>query len=188
MNALKATGNAAGIPASQVTDLAGAIEAASMFDAAAIQAGENLLLTFTGIKNAAGAGNDIFNQTTQIMADMATAMGQQPQQAAIGLGKALNDPIKGVTALSKVGVSFSDAQKKQIASLQKSGNVMGAQKVILAELNKEFGGSAAAASASALGQWKHFNDALDGVFETVVKAVLPTLNRLLQTIARMRGL
>jgi hypothetical protein len=56
------------------------------------------------------------------------------------LGKALNDPIKGVTALQRVGVSFTKGQKDQIKSLEESGHHMQAQKVILRELNKEFVG------------------------------------------------
>ena len=30
------------------------------------------------------------------------------------LGKALNDPVKGITALGRAGVTFTDEQKKQI--------------------------------------------------------------------------
>ncbi|CAB5229580.1 hypothetical protein UFOVP1571_1, partial [uncultured Caudovirales phage] len=66
--------------------------------------------------------------------------------AAMQLGKALNDPIKGMTALGKAGVSFTAAQKEQIKTLVKSGDALGAQKIILAEVGKEFGGAAEAAS------------------------------------------
>jgi hypothetical protein len=66
--------------------------------------------------------------------------------ANIQLGKALNDPVKGVTALSKVGVSFTAQQKEQIKTLVASGNTLGAQKIILGEVGKEFGGAAAAAA------------------------------------------
>jgi hypothetical protein len=71
--------------------------------------------------------------------------------ASIQLGKALNDPIKGVTALTKVGVTFNDQQREQIASMVKAGNTAGAQKLILAELNSEFGGAAEAARKAAGG-------------------------------------
>lgn len=175
---LKSTGGAAGVTANDVLSLADAIEKKSTLDAEAVQSGQNLLLTFTNVRNAAGKGNDIFNQTTQIMADMSTALGQDTKSSALQLGKALNDPIKGVTALSRVGVSFTEAQKKQIKTLQESGNTMGAQKIILAELNKEFGGSAAAAGRTAGGQFKHLKDTLDGVFESIVAKVLPTLVKL----------
>lgn len=175
---LKSTGGAAGVTATQITKLADSIEKKSMLDAEAIQSGQNLLLTFTNIKNGVGKGNDVFNQTTQIMADMATAMGSDPKSSAIQLGKALNDPIKGVSALSKVGVSFTEGQKNVIKSLVESGDTMGAQKVILKELNKEFGGSAKAAGETTAGQFKHFKDMVDGAFESIVKTAIPVLLKL----------
>jgi hypothetical protein len=77
---------------------------------------------------------------------MSVALGQDTKSSAIQLGKALNDPIKGVTALQRVGVSFTASQKDQIKTLVDSGKTMDAQKLILRELNKEFGGSAKAAA------------------------------------------
>ena len=74
-------------------------------DDEAIQSGENLLLTFTNIRNEAGKGNDVFNQATETMTDMSVALGQDMKSRRRQLGKALNDPIKGITALSRVGVS-----------------------------------------------------------------------------------
>lgn len=140
------TGGAAQLSADQVGNLATAISNKTGIDDEAIQSGENLLLTFTNIKNAAGAGNDIFTQTTQIMTDMSAALGTDASGSAIQLGKALNDPVKGVSALQKVGVSFTQSQKDQIATMVQAGDTLGAQKVILGELSKEFGGAAAAAS------------------------------------------
>jgi hypothetical protein len=143
---IKSTGGAAGVSAKQVGDLAAAIAKKTGIDDEAIQSGQNLLLTFTNIKNQAGAGNDIFNQTTKIMTDMSVALGTDASGSAIQLGKALNDPIKGVSALQRVGVSFTASQKEQIKTLVESGDVLGAQKVILSELGKEFGGAAEAAA------------------------------------------
>jgi hypothetical protein len=57
---------------------------------------------------------------------------------AIQLGKALNDPIAGISALSRVGVTFTEEQKATIESMVKMGDVAGAQKLILAELAREF--------------------------------------------------
>jgi hypothetical protein len=143
---IKSTGGAAQVSAKQVGDLAGAIAKKTGVDDEAIQSGENLLLTFTNVKNVVGSGNDIFNQATQIMTDMSVALGTDASGSAIQLGKALNDPIKGVTALQRVGVSFTASQKEQIKTLVETGDTLGAQKIILQELNKEFGGAAEAAA------------------------------------------
>ncbi|HEX8348829.1 MAG TPA: hypothetical protein VF598_02630, partial [Hymenobacter sp.] len=62
-----------------------------------------------------------------------------------------NDPVKGITALTRVGVTFTEQQKEQITQMVKAGNTAGAQKLIIAELNKEFGGSAEAARKAAGG-------------------------------------
>src|SRR5215468_8067356 len=83
---LKSTGEAAGVSAKHVSDLAGALMEKSGVDDEAIQSGENLLLTFTQIRNEAGKGNDVFDQATQTMLDMSTALGQDMKQSAIQLG------------------------------------------------------------------------------------------------------
>jgi hypothetical protein len=144
--AITSTGGAAKITAQQVGDLATQISNKTGVDDEAIQSGANLLLTFTNVRNEAGKGNDVFNQATSIMTDMAAVLGTDASGSAIQLGKALNDPVAGISALTRVGVSFSEQQKDQIKTLVESGDTLGAQKVILAELSKEFGGAAAAAS------------------------------------------
>jgi hypothetical protein len=108
-----------------------------------------MLLTFTNIRNEAGKGNDVFDQAVTTLTDLSAAMGTEPKQAAIQLGKALQDPVKGLTALMRVGVTFTEQQKRQIEAMVKHGRTAEAQKAILAELDKEFGGSAAAAGKSA---------------------------------------
>ena len=143
---IKTTGGAAHVTASSVDELATSISNKTGIDDDAIKSSAALMLTFTGVQNAAGKGNDIFNQATQAVTDMSVALGQDAKSSTIQLGKALNDPIKGITALSRVGVSFTAQQKAQIKTLVKSGDTLGAQKIILKELGKEFGGAAAAST------------------------------------------
>lgn len=143
---LKSTGSAAGVTAGQVSKLATSLSGVAGVDDEVIKSGENVLLTFTNVRNSVGKGNDIFNQATTAATDLSAALGQDMQSSVIQLGKALNDPIKGVTALQRVGVSFTASQKKQIKTLVDSGHTLEAQKLILGELKKEFGGAAAAAA------------------------------------------
>jgi hypothetical protein len=142
--AILSTGSAAAVTAEQVTTLADRLSKLSGVDDEVIQGGENLLLTFTNIKNGVGAGNDVFDQATKAALDMSVALGEDMSSSSIRLGKALQDPILGVTALRRVGVMLTDQQKASIGVFMANGDVMSAQKVILAELNKEFGGSAEA--------------------------------------------
>ena len=132
--------------AKQVASLAEAISNKTGIDDEQIQSAQNLLLTFTKVRNEVGKGNDVFDQASQLAIDMSVALGSDAKSAALQLGKALNDPIKGVTALTRAGVSFTAEQKKQIKELVASGKVLEAQKLILAEVGVQFGGAAAAAA------------------------------------------
>lgn len=171
---IKSTGGAAGLTAKQFGDLATAISNKTGIDDEQIQSSENVLATFTGLRNEVGKGNDIFSQATQTVTDMSVALGQDTKNSAIQLGKALNDPITGITALSRVGVTFTKQQKDQIKTLVDSGNTLGAQKIILGELTKEFGGSAAAQATAGdklKTVWKN-------VEEQIGTALLPILDKL----------
>lgn len=143
---IKTTGGAAHVTAKQVDELSTAISNKTGIDDDNVKASANLLLTFTNVRNEVGKGNAIFDRATQVSQDMAASLGVDGKAAALQLGKALNDPIKGITALSRSGVSFTEQQKKQITSLVKHGDTLKAQKIILKELGKEFGGAAAASS------------------------------------------
>lgn len=171
---VKSTGGAANISADEMGKLAESISKKTAVDDEAIQSAENLLATFTNVKNEAGAGNDIFNQATATLVDMGAALGTDASGAAIQLGKALNDPIKGISALTRVGVTFTEDQKKMIEGMVESGDIAGAQKVILAELGKEFGGSAAAQATAAdrLGvAWGNVEEVLGGKLIPILETV-----------------
>jgi hypothetical protein len=176
---LKSTGRAAGVTAKQVEDLATSLSKMSGVDDEAIAASENLLLTFRDIRNEAGKGNDIFNQSTRAILDMSVAMGTDLQSATLQVGKALNDPIRGLTALRRVGVSFTKAQEEQIKALVESGDKLGAQKIILRELTKEFGGSAKAAGETLPGQLAKLRNSFDETAGALTEALLPAINAIL---------
>jgi transglycosylase-like protein with SLT domain len=147
---VKSTGGVAHVSAEQVSELADAIMRKSGVDAEATRSGENMLLSFRNIRNETGRGNDIFNQATTTLTDMTAALtGATPtaetlRAKAVILGKALNDPVKGMAALTRVGVQFTEQQKEQIKAMVKSGDTLGAQKMILGQLNAQFAGAAAA--------------------------------------------
>jgi hypothetical protein len=169
---LESTGGAAGINADEINKLANAYASLTMFDDEAIIGGESMLLTFTNI------GKDIFPEATKTILDMSQALGQDLNSSAMQLGKALNDPIQGVTTLRRVGVQFTDDQEAMIKSLVESGNAMDAQKMILAELQKEFGGSAEMAGQTMAGQLAILNTEFENVKEEAGTAFIPVLKDL----------
>ncbi len=158
---LKSTGGAAGLTADDISGLAGELSKLTPFEDEAIQSAENLLLTFTGI------GGDIMPQATETVLNMSQALGQDLKSSSVQLGKALNDPIKGITALSRVGVAFTDEQKEQIKTMQEAGNIAGAQAIILKELGTEFGGAAKAAGQTFGGQMVILQTAVGNVAEAI---------------------
>lgn len=171
-NVIRTTGGAANVTAQQVDDLSGRLQNLTGVSDETIQRGSNMLLTFTNIRNEVGKNNDIFDQATGMALDMSVAMGTDVKDSAIQLGKALNDPIKGVSALSRVGIQFTDQQKEQIATLVESGDMLGAQKVILGELETQFGGTAEAAADP----MKKLQSTIGDVVEVVGVALLPVFN------------
>lgn len=178
---LKSTGSAANVTAKQVADLANATLMKTGIDDEAIQTGENMLLTFRGVRNEAGKGNDVFNQATAALTDMTTAMthghvtSEAMSSAAIRLGKALNDPVSGMAALRRVGVTFTEEQRDQVKAMVAAGDTLGAQKFVLAELNKEFGGSAAALGQTLPGQISILKESFRNMAGELFSSLVPAL-------------
>lgn len=169
---IQTMGNAAGRSADQVVDLATNLSDASgmsLFGDDQIQQSENLLLTFGNIKG------ETFDLATALTVDLAQALGGAPADQAMMLGKALQDPVKGITALGKAGLTFSEEQKEVIKTMVESGDIAGAQAIIIDELNKQVGGQAAAAAA-ADGGWTQFTATLGELQESLGAAFLPLMN------------
>lgn len=143
---LQSTRGAAGLTANELKKMASELQNVTNIGDEATIAAQAMLLSFTNIHK------ETFPRATKATLDMAVAINngatpsaEQLKNTSIQLGKALNDPVKGITALQRVGVAFTDAQKEQIETMVKHGRVAEAQALILAELEKEFGGSAEAA-------------------------------------------
>lgn len=156
---IASTGGAAGMTAGELTDLAMQMQRVTTYGDDAVVAAESLLLTFTRI------GRDTFPQAVTAILDVSTAMGQDLKSSTVQIGKALNDPIKGITALTRIGVTFTEAQKLMIESLAKTGDLAGAQAIILRELQTEFGGSAKAARDTLGGALTALGNAFGDLFE-----------------------
>jgi phage-related protein len=174
---IKSTGNAAGVTVGGLNTLASSIQGYSGQTDDSIVKAEQLLLTFTKIQN--NGPDKIFDLATVASANMAAKMGGDASSNALLLGKALNDPVKGTAALTRAGVQFTDAQKAAIEAMVASGDTAGAQKIILGELETQFGGAAKAAGESLPGQMakaqRAFEDISQQIVETIIPLVLPAL-------------
>jgi hypothetical protein len=179
---LKSTGGEAGVTAKHVTDLATSLSHMTGIDDETVQASENLLLTFTNVRNFVdGKFVGTFDDATRSIADVATAMAGRSggeldlQGATIQVGKALQDPVRGMTALRRVGVNFSDSQQTLIKRLVDTGHTLEAQRIILKELHKEFGGSAEAAGNTLPGALNKLSNAFDEAMGSMVKTAAPAI-------------
>jgi phage-related protein len=171
---IKATGGAAKISQKQVEGLAESLSVKAGVDDEVIQSGANLLLTFKNVRNEAGKGAKIFDRATTAAVDLSAAGFGSVEGASKMLGKALNDPVKGISALGRAGVTFTAGQKKQIKTLMESGKTLEAQKIILGEVESQVGG-VAAANASMGDKVKV---AWGNIKEELGTALLPILDRL----------
>lgn len=172
---IKSTGGAARVTVDDLKAYAGQLEAQSGVDEELILNGQNVLLTFTKVRNEVGAGNDVFNQASQAALDLSTTMGGDLAGANVLVGKALNDPVKGMAALSKAGVQLTAEQKEQVKAMVASGDTMGAQKIILGELTTQFGGAAEAAGKGLTGSLARAKDAFSDIMREVGERVIPVL-------------
>lgn len=173
---LKSTGGVAGVTLDELTKNAAALQDITKFSDEAVMSAQGMLLTFTNI------GKDVFPDATMAALDMAEKFGMDASQAAITLGKALNDPIAGVTALRRIGVMLTDEQQAQIEAFMAVGDIASAQAIIMNELAVEIGGVAEAAGATTQGQFEQFKNKLDDMKETIGVALIPVLIRLAEAI------
>ena len=170
---LTSTGGAADVTGDEIRQLAGDLQRVTDFEDDATIGAAGVLATFTQIRG------DTFKSAIVAAQDLSSVMGQDLQSSVVQVGKALNDPIKGITALSRVGVSFSEQQKQQIKQLMQVGDIAGAQAVILGELQKEFGGAAQAVSDP----FTRMGNVIGDIGESIGGAILPTLQAVAEMVA-----
>ena len=157
---LRSTQGVAGVTAEAALKLSSSLQSITVFGDEAVTGVQSLLLTFTKI------GSNVFPDATKATLNIAQALGQDLKTSAVQVGKALNDPVRGITALQRVGITFSEDQRRLIESLVDTGQAAEAQRVILAELETQFGGSAEAArntlGGAIEGLKNSFGDLLEG--------------------------
>ena len=116
---LKSTENAAGFTSKELQKMAADLQKTSLFgDEQILADATSQLLTFTNI-----AGEQ-FAKTQELALDLSTRMQGDLKGASIMLGKALNDPVANLSALSRAGIQFSEEQKTLVKSLIKQERLL----------------------------------------------------------------
>jgi hypothetical protein len=164
--ALASMGGASGRTAKQLEESASKLQKLTAIDDDAILRDVTAnLLTFGRVSG------PIFDRAQVAILDMATRLKMDLKSATVLVGKALQDPVKGIAALGRSGIQFSASQKAMIKSLVETGRYSDATSIILGELEKQFQGSAkAAADASPYGRMQV---AIGELGEAVGQKLLP---------------
>lgn len=182
---LKATGNAAGVSLDEIKKYASELQRLTGIGDEATISMASVLATFKDVKG------DVFRRAMKLVLDMNTVLAGagedvSPQRTAIQLGKALNDPILGITALRRVGVSFSVVQLELIKNFVKTNQLAKAQGVILDELSAEFGGAAVAMGKTFVGTMKRFVAAVGDIGEAVGDIFIPDIEKMMKVVLRVQ--
>jgi len=157
---LASTGGVVGQSLDELTKKAAELQKVTTFGDEEIIDAQAKLVTFTGIVE------DQFDRTIEAALDLSERMGQELTSSVVQLGKAINDPIKNLSALTRVGIQFTDSQTDMIKALVNSNRLMEAQDIILGELERQFGGSAKAARDTFSDALDSLGNAFDDLFES----------------------
>lgn len=137
--AIKSTGGAAGWSIERLNAMADSMEKTSTFSAGQINQAQTRMLSYAGVVG------EQFPRAMQAVIDMSERMGYEVTASAETIGKALDVPSEGLTALSKQGFRFTDAQKELVKQFERTGQTAKAQEIILQALESSYGGAAQAA-------------------------------------------
>lgn len=174
---LQTTGNLVGFTSEQLQKQAAELQKNTLFgDEEILKNATAQLLTFTNI-----AGKQ-FERTQLAALNLATRLDGDLKSASIQLGKALNDPVANLSALSRSGIQFSKDQKKVINSLVAAGKAAEAQTIILDELEKQYGGSAEAAAKAGLGPFKQLQNSIGDLTEEFGEVIVNGLTPFIEKI------
>jgi len=168
--AVRQTGMAAGFTAEELKKMASGLQAITTFGDERILGDVTAqLLTFTNITG------ENFARTQKAALDLATLLDGDLKGASIQLGKALNDPVANLSALSRSGIQFSESQKTTIKGLVESNRLYDAQTIILDELNRQYGGQAEAMAKLPTGKIEQAKNIFGDLKEVVGNQLLPVV-------------
>ena len=174
---LKSTGHAANRTSQELQKMAADLQKKTIFgDEEILQFATAQLLTFTNI-----AGEQ-FDRTQVMALDLATRLDGDLKSASIMLGKALNDPVANLSALSRAGIQFSDEQKETIKDLAETNRLAEAQTMILEELERQYGGSAEAAALAGMGPIQQLQNELSDLSEQIGERLVPHIKKFVEWI------
>jgi hypothetical protein len=165
----------------RVSEYAEQLERTIAVDADVIKATQTKLATFSELTKTVDQAGGAFDRATLAALDMAAAGFGTAESNAIQLGKALQDPIKGITALAKSGVTFTEQEKDKIETLVKSNQLLAAQDIVLQAIEKQVGGTAEASASS----FAKIQFAFAGIADTFGELALPAIDKFAEVMQKV---
>lgn len=178
--AIKSTGQAAGWSLQQLNAMADTLADKTTFSAGELNQAQARMLSYSGIVG------DTFPRAMQAAADMSARMGTSITASAESIGRALDIPSAGLTALTQQGFRFTEAQKVMVQQLERTGRVAEAQAIILEAVEASYGGAAAAARNSLGGALQAIANTVNDLM-TADSASLPDLRESLEGLNSTLG-
>lgn len=158
----------------RLSEYAQTIAYATGVDDELVRGAEAILLTFKGIAKTAGTVGGAFDRATIAAVDLAAAGFGEVESNAKQLGKALQDPIKGLTALRRAGVTFTEKEQDKIKALVEGNKLLEAQEMILKAIETQVGGTAEATASSMDKMGQRF----EAIGEQLGGALIPAIDEL----------
>lgn len=162
---LRATGNASGVTARQIEEMAQRIGRATLASTQEVRDAANQLLTFRSVSG------ETFERTLELAQDLATVGFGSVTSATQMLARALEDPAQGLNSLRRAGVSFNAEQRRIIDGFIEAGDVANAQREILNAVEKQVGGAGAAAGGGLAGAFDTLSEEIKLFTERTGKAI-----------------
>ena len=150
-------------------------------DADVIKSTQAKLLTFKNLAQTADVVGGAMDRATMAALDLAATGFGSAESNAVQLGKALQDPIKGITALARAGVTFTEVEKDKIRALVESGNILEAQNLILSAIEQQVGGTAQATASA----FTKIQLATNQVKDAIGEALLPVFEDFAEEVTKI---
>jgi hypothetical protein len=165
---------------SRVESYADKLEQQVAVDGEVIKATQAKLATFANLTATINESGGAFDRATQASLDLAAAGFGSAESNAVQLGKALQDPIKGVGALARAGVTFTEEEKAKIKTLVESNQMLEAQNLVLGAIEKQVGGTAEATASD----FAKMQISMENMREELGAALAPILEKVVGIITR----
>jgi len=177
----KSMGETTGVAAAQASAYASTLAVQIGQEDELIMAAQAKLATFAAVSSETARMSGVFDRATKAAFDLAAAGFGEAGANAVQLGKALQDPIKGITALRKSGVTFTESEQAKIKALVQSGKLLEAQNIVLKAVETQVGGVAAATATDSAKMAIAFGE----IAETAGAILLPMVQAITANVLPM---